>query len=113
MRSQIVAFSLYAPAVPFAVAVTLARPAAFVVAGEPLTMAEAPEPGGASVTCTPGTGLPLASVTSATSGAVKAVFTAVVWLLPALTAIVVAAPAVLVSANDAELDAPGTEAVTA
>ncbi len=107
------ALTLYCPAMPFAVAVTLARPEAFVVAGEPAMAAEAPEPGGVKVTETPATGLPLPSFTIATSAAPNAVLTVVLWPPPALAVMVVAAPAVLVSEKLAGAETPTAEAATA
>ena len=53
-------------------AVTLASPAAFVVAGVPAMTAVAPEPGGVKTTDAPATGFPRPSVTNATSGAPNA-----------------------------------------
>ncbi len=94
-----------------AVAVTVARPVASVTAGDVVIAADAPPSGEVNVTDTPDTGLPPESFTMATSGFVKAVLTAALWPLPLLTAIVAAAPAVLVSVNVADV-APGTEAVT-
>jgi hypothetical protein len=95
----------------FAVAVMVARPFASVVAGDPLKTAAAPEPGAVNVTAIPGTGLPLESVTSATSALEKPVPTVALWLLPLLTAIVAATLAVFVSWNVAGLT-PATVAVT-
>ena len=57
------------------------KPGAFLVTPEPLS-------GAANVTVTLGTGLPLASVTVAMSGAVKAVFTVALCGVPAVAAIV-------------------------
>ena len=96
----------------FAVAETVASPEAFVVVGEPVIAADAPEPGGANVTVAPETGLPLASFTRATSGDANAVVTAVVCPLPLLTVIEAAAPAVLVSENEAGVATPGVDALT-
>jgi hypothetical protein len=61
--------TLNAPAVEFAVAVALASPLELVVAGLPLIVADAPFTGtAAKVTVVPETGMPLESVTIATSG---------------------------------------------
>jgi hypothetical protein len=66
--------------VPFAVNVlAVARPLALVVAVVVVVvpnLPEAPEEGAVKVTVTPETGLPTASVTSATSGLAKAAFSA-------------------------------------
>ncbi len=62
----------------------LAWPCALVTAVAPSGKLT-PEP--ANVTVTPGTGLPAASVTAATSGAAKAVFTGALWPPPAVARI--------------------------
>jgi hypothetical protein len=77
--------------------VTVARPSASVVAGAPVMLADAPEPGAVKATATPETGLPLESVTITTSELANAVPTVVLWLSPLLTAIVAGALAVFVS----------------
>ncbi len=82
-----------------AVAVTVARPEASVTAEAADRPAEAPEPGAAKFTATPETGLPPASLTSAVSAVPNPVEIAVLWLSPALTASVAAAPTVLVRPN--------------
>jgi hypothetical protein len=69
------ATTAYAPAFVLAVAVTLAWPEELVTAVVAPRTALAPLPGGAKVTVTPETGLPLASDTVATSGAANAVET--------------------------------------
>ena len=74
---------------PLAVAVTLTVPLALIVAGFPLRVADAPLCGGVNVTWPPATGsIGLLAVTVATSGAGKAVNTAVDWPLPEVTAMV-------------------------
>ncbi len=93
-------------------AVTVASPKAFVVAGDPRRTADAPEAGGVKVTVALGTGLPFESETRATSGSVKAVPTAVVWPLPLLTVMFEGAPAVFVSEKLAGTTMPVTEATT-
>ena len=72
---------------------------------------EAPLPGAVNVTVAPETALPYWSVTVATSGLVKAVLTGAVCPEPDVMAIVLAAPATLVSGKVAEV-APVAEAVT-
>jgi hypothetical protein len=96
----------------FAVAVTLALPAASVVAVAALRVAAAPVAGTANVTVAPETGLPSLSFTIATSDAPNAVATTVVCELPAETTTEAAVPASFKSANDAEADTPVTDAVT-
>ena len=72
-----------------AVAVTLAVPFDPIVAGLPLSVAEAPLAGGVKVICPPATGsLALLAVTVATSGAENAVDTAADWPLPDVTVMV-------------------------
>ncbi len=100
------------PAAVLAVAFTVARPEAFVVAGDPVTAADAPVSGGVNVTATFGTGLPLASDTSATRGFANAVPTTVLWPLPLLIVTVAGAPAVFVRAKEAGALPPATDAVT-
>ena len=67
-----------------------------------LGVAVAPVPGAVKLTAAPGTRLPNASRTSTMSGAPNAVLTRALCGLPLITVIAAAAPAVLVSANDAE-----------
>jgi hypothetical protein len=86
------ALMVYTPAVVPAIALTVARPFTSVLAGEPVTVAEAPLAGGVNVTLTPETGFPLASLTSATSGLANDAPTVALWLLPPLTTMVVALP---------------------
>jgi hypothetical protein len=105
------ALTAYAPATVFAVAATVARPALFVVAGDATITADAPELGGVNVTATPGTGLPLESVTRATSDWANAVPTVALCALPLLIAMFAASPEVFVSANVAGVR-PETVAVT-
>ena len=70
-------------------AVTLAVPAAPMVAGLPLRIADAPLAGGVNVTRPPATGsIGLLAVTVATSGFGKAVSTPADWPLPEVTAMV-------------------------
>ena len=74
---------------PLAVAATLAVPLAPMVAGFPLSVADAPLCGGVNVTRPPATGsLGLLAMTVATSGAGKAVSMPVDWPLPEVTAMV-------------------------
>ena len=94
-----------------AVAVTLAWPLLPVVAVELLSAAEAPEPGAAKVTVTPGTGLPYLSVTTATSGLAKPAPTAADWPEPEDTVTDVGVLGLLVRLKLAGV-APATEAVT-
>ena len=85
----------------------MATPAAVVTAVfEVVKLPEAPEPGGVKVTVTPETALPYWSVTVAPRGLVKAVPTVALWLVPEVAVTVWAAPARLVSGNEAEV-APG------
>jgi hypothetical protein len=76
---------------------TAAIPFAFDVADVPV--AEPPPDATANVTATPLTGLAYASVTNTLGGTATAVFTVADCALPALIAIVVAAPAVPVAVN--------------
>jgi hypothetical protein len=57
----------YAPATVFAATLTLARPAELVVAVEVVAVVDAPLAGEVKVTVALGTGLPLVSLTRATS----------------------------------------------
>ena len=66
----------------------------------------APLAGPAKVTAAPGTGLPKASVTVATSGLAKAVLTVAVCPDPEVAVIVVAAPAVMVTGVAPQVAAP-------
>ena len=93
-----------------AVAVTLAKPDAFVVAVLADKPALAPDPGAAKLTTKPLTGLLAASRTVTWSNAPKAVLTDADCGVPPVAVICVAAPAVLVSANVA-VKAP-LEAIT-
>jgi len=108
--APVAATTPYVPATVPAVAVTLARPEAFVVTGEPVITAVAPLPGGAKVTWAPATGLFSASLTSATIGDPNGVPTVALWPLPLLIVIDAAAPTVFVSENVVET--PPTVAVT-
>src|SRR5206468_1813150 len=74
---------------------TVAMPAAFVVALPPVS--EPPPLPTANVTDVPETGLPNASVTSTDGADATFVFAVALWLSPLLTAIVLAAAAVIVS----------------
>jgi len=69
-----------------------ARPLLSVTTDVVDSVARAPEPGAANVTVTPGTGVPLASVTSTASGVANAVETAVCCGEPVDTAVALAAP---------------------
>src|SRR5262249_21681267 len=88
----------YEPSRGVAAGGTRAGPSGRGAAGEPVKVAEAPEAGAVNVTVTPGTGLPRASVTTTTSGAVKPVATVTVWPEPETT-MTDAAAGVLVSAK--------------
>ena len=81
-----------------AVAVTLAWPAASVVACAADRVAEAPEPGTVNVTVTPLTGLLEASRTNTTKGLANAVEMVVLCGVPPEAAIDVGLPAVTVKA---------------
>ena len=95
-----------------AVAVTLAWPAAFVVAVADDSPALAPVDGAANVTVTPLTGVLLASRTVTWSEVAKAVLMAVdCGVLPAVAVMLAAAPAVLVRAKVAGVAAPAALAV--
>ena len=93
-----------------AVAVTLARPVALVVAVGEDNVAPAPVAGVANVTVTPLTGLFPASRNVTCRGVAKAVLIAVVCGVPPVAVIDAAAPAVFVSANVAGV--PAALAVT-
>src|SRR5262245_15920244 len=95
-----------------AVAVTLARPSDPVVAGEPASVAEAPEAGAVNVTLTPGTGLPYWSSTTTTSGLAKAAPTVADWIEPETTVTDAGSPGVFVRLKLADDGAPAAEAVT-
>ncbi len=106
-----VAVTLYVPVVVFAVAVTCVWPEALVAAAA-VVEADAPEAGAVYVTVAPGMLLPYWSFTTTTSGAAKA--PATTWLcgVPLTTAMLAAAPAVLVSAKVTPVPTPVTVAVT-
>jgi hypothetical protein len=76
-------------------------------------VADAPLDGAANVTVAPETGFPFASVTVASSGFVKAVWTVVLCPPPPETAIAAAAPATFVSVKLAGVEMPLAVAVTA
>src|SRR5947199_234788 len=85
-----------------------------VIAVTPLgNVALAPEPGAAKVTVAPGTRLPKASRTVATSGLVNAVLTVALWPEPEATRMLPAAPALLVSVKEADVATLATDAVIA
>ena len=94
----------------FAVAVTLASPAAFVLAVGDDRLALAPEPGGANVTVAPDTGLFEASLTVTCSCWPNCVLIKVDCVPPPVAATLAAAPAVLVRLKLA--DSPPTVAET-
>src|SRR5712692_9275749 len=105
------------PAVAFAVNGADATPLAFVatmiVAVLLLNTPEAPAPGAVNVTFNPLTGLFPASFTVTASALANAVLiVADCGVVPAFAAIVVAAPAVFVSAKVAGLATPAADAVT-
>src|SRR5690349_9376897 len=93
------AVSVFGPAlVPRVHEVTAAIPLAPVVTA--VVGATVPPPDAtANVTATPATGLLFASRTITDGGVATAVFTVAVWLLPALTAMLPALPAVPVAVN--------------
>src|SRR4051812_21441344 len=78
----------------------------------PVNVPLAPEPGGANVTVTSGTGLPLASQIGRASCRERAVITAAAGPLPLDAMIEAAGPVVLVSEKPAGVDTPGTDALT-
>lgn len=93
--------------------VTDATPDAFVTAVLPAgNVPLAPVGGAVNVTVRPDTGLPLASVTVADSGAVKVVLICAVWGVPPVAVILAGVICVLVSVNVAGVDRPLTDAVT-
>ena len=97
-RPLLVAVSVFVPAVvPRVQLPTVAMPAEFVVAEPPLT--EPPPDATAKVTAIPETGLLFGSVTSTLGLVATAVPAVADWLLPALRAILAAAPAVPVAVN--------------
>lgn len=103
------------PAVAFAVKTGgVARPDALVVAvfTPPAKVPLAPLAGGVNVTVTPLTGLLKESFTVACSCTAKAVLTVALCGVPAVAAILAAAPAKFVSEKFAEVPTPETEAVT-
>ena len=79
-----VAFTVYVPAVAFAVAESVAIPDAFVVALPVPRLADAPPPDGTAAyeTIAPGTGVPLESATRTASAFANAVLVRVSWLFP-------------------------------
>ena len=95
VRLPLLAVRVLLPAVAPSVQLpTVAMPAALVVAEGPL--AEPPPEATAKVTLTPGTGLPWLSVTMTLGGVLTAVPAVADWLSPALRAIWVAGPAIVV-----------------
>jgi hypothetical protein len=108
------AVTRYVPAVPLAVAVTLASPLLSVVAVVVLSAADAPLDGTVYVIPAFGTALPKESATTTPSGAPNAVLTIVLCVpSPATTWIEAAAPGVFDRENDALAETPLTDAVTA
>jgi hypothetical protein len=109
-----VAVTVYEPDVALAVnAGAVATPLALVVTvGLPANVPDAPEPGAANVTLTPGTGLASASRTVALSTVANAVLTVVLCGVPAVAVILAATPGVLVSEKLAGVATPLTVAVT-
>jgi len=79
-----VAFTVYVPAVAFAVAVSVAMPDVLVAAVPAPRPADAPPADGtaANETVVPGTGVPFESVTRTASGLANAVLVGVSWLFP-------------------------------
>lgn len=108
------ATTLYGPpAMLFAVNVAeVAIPDASVTAVffPPAKVPLGPDTGGANVTVTPGTGLPLVSVTSTESGVVKAVLIFVLFGVPPFATIFAGVLVVLV--NEKLVDSDPTEAIT-
>ena len=99
-RAPRLAVIVYAPAIPLAVAVTMAIPEEFVCVGDP-RLADCPEPPAtaANTTVWLATGRPFASITNAASGAAKAVLVRASWLFPEYTYTCAAAPAAGASLN--------------
>ena len=95
-----------------AVAVTEAIPLAFVVAVPADSTADAPEPGAANVTVTPGTGFELASRTVTCSALAKAVPTNTDCGVPAVGATEEGPAGELTSANSMGGETPTAEAET-
>src|SRR5712691_9483931 len=108
-----VAVRVFTPAlVPSVQDVTAASPPAVVVTGA-VGFTVPPPVATANVTATPETGFPLASVTITDGATGTAVPAVIVWLLPALRAIVAAGPALTVTvAVSVTMVAPFTVAVT-
>src|SRR5204862_3126031 len=105
--------TVYEPALVFAVAVTDAKPSAFVCADAADKFALGSSlPGAVKFTVTPDTGFPSLSVTNAFNGSPNAVVTKVVCPEPLLIAIVAAAPGVLVKPKSAVPVKPLPVAVT-
>jgi hypothetical protein len=79
-----VAFTVYVPAVEFALTARVAIPDAFVVAVPLAALVDAPPPEGTAVkvTVVPETGRPLASLTRAAIGFANPVPVDVSWLFP-------------------------------
>jgi hypothetical protein len=103
----------YDPICPFAVAVTLAMPALFVVAVALDSTALAPDDGALKFTVMPEpAGLPNESCTTAARGCAKALLVPAVCGLPELTAMAAAFPGLLVSENVAGVLTPATDAVS-
>ncbi len=93
----------------------VATPLALVVAvavAEPPKVPLAPPAGAVKVTVAPLTGLPPASFTVACSAVANTVLTAALWGVPALAAMLAAAPALLVRLKLADVATPATDAVT-
>ena len=115
VRTPEVAVAFQLPAVLFAVTVTLAKPAASVVACVAESVPEAPLFGLLNATVTPGTGLSAASVTSTISGELNAPPSGA-WFtsgaLPPCTYSNLAAGPTLVSVNDAVWTMPLADATT-
>ena len=112
-----VAFTVYAPAVAFAVntdevAIPLAFVVACAVAPPPANVPLAPLAGAVNVTVAPLTGFPPLSFTVAWSAVGNAVLMAMLCGVPAVAVIVAGGPATLVSANAAGVPTPLTVAFT-
>src|SRR4051812_25713221 len=92
----------------------VATPGAFVttVVVPPADVPLSPVLGGANVTVTSGTGLPLASLTVATSSLAKAVSIAALRPFPTRRSSDLEGPVVLVSEKPAGVDTPGADALT-
>ena len=97
LRLPLVAVTVFAPAVVPKVQTGLVATPVLSVLAAPLEAIEPPPLATANVTDTPLTALPFASVTVTDGAVATAVFTVALWLLPPLSAIVVAVPELTVT----------------